>query len=600
MTQGVLTLLFYAVAAFGLSVLLVPLCRVVALRFGLVARPRIDRWHGRPTALLGGVAIAVTVIGLHLAFLGPRAAPILFLAGAAVFLLGLADDLASLKPVTKLVFAIAVASFLTYFKYRLGWVTSLTADTVLTVLWIVAFTNAFNLLDNMDGLCAGLSLIAGTGVLAAFYLNGVSGPETVHTALLLGATAGFLVYNFHPASIFMGDSGSLFLGLNLSILTLSSPTLTHAPAGLLSVMAAPVLILLVPIVDTALVAISRILSGRSAAQGGRDHTSHRLVAIGLSERGAVVALWALSALGGLLAVAIQGYKNDLPSLIAAMFVIGMIILAVYLSHVQVYEEDETAQQTPTGVTPVVVDFVYRRRIFEVLLDVCLIAISYYSAYRLRFDANVFGVYFFPRFLESLPMVIGVQLVSLFLVGGYRGVWRYFGLMDGVTFAKGVALGTLVNVSLIVFVYRFAAYSRAVFVMYAALLMLLLLSSRASFRLISEFVHRRNQTGTRVAIYGAGDAAAGAARDILSRRYGGYRMLGFIVEDPSLERARMQGYPVIGSYDSLERLIREGKVDLVVITQLIDVERLERLRECCAEHRVSLERLHFALDQLVAS
>ncbi len=234
-----------------------------------------------------------------------------------------------------------------------------------------------------------------------------------------------------------------------------------------------------------------------------------------------------------------------------------------------------------------------------LLDVCLVAIAYYSAYRLRFDGAQFAQYF-PRFLQSLPLVLGVQLVSLFVSGGYRGVWQYFGLMDGVTFAKGVGLGTLLNVSLLVYAYRFESYSRGVFVIFAALLMLLLCGSRASFRLISEFAQRRNQKGLRVVIFGAGDVAASAVRDILGRRHGAYRLLGFIVEDPSLERAQMQGYPVLGGYATLRSLIETGGVDLVVITQLIDVDRLEALREQCADRRVSLERLHFALDQLVAA
>jgi len=562
-----------------------------------VAKPRADRWHGRPTALLGGVAIAVTVLGLHAAVIGVTALPVLLVAGASMFAIGLLDDIVSLRPTTKLVFEIAVASFLVFFNYRLGWVSSLTLDTILTVFWIVGLTNAFNLLDNMDGLCAGLSLIAGTGVLVTLTMSGASGPETIHLTLLLGAAAGFLIYNVHPASIFMGDSGSLFLGLNLSVLTLASPMQTHAPTRLLSFMAGPAFILLVPILDTTLVTVSRILSGRSAAQGGRDHSSHRLVAIGLSERGAVLALWSLAGLGGLLGVSLQHYHDDLPSLAAALFLLATIIFAVYLAHVRVYDDDSAVK--PTGTTPFVVNFVYRRRIAEVFLDLCLVAIAYYSAYRLRFGGNEFDVYF-PRFLQSLPLVLGVQLVALFSVGVYRGVWQYFGLMDGVAFAKGVGLGTLVNVSLLVYAYRFQEYSRGVFVIYAALLMLLLSGARASFRLISEFAHRRNQRGLRVVIYGAGDIAASAVRDMLSRRYGGYRMLGFIVEDPSLERAQMQGYPVLGGFDALVRMIEEGRVDLVVLTQLIDVEWLEQLRESCAERRVSLERLHFELDQLVAA
>ena len=259
-----------ALLAFGLSLVLVPACRAMARRLGFVARPRADRWHGRPTALLGGVAIALTVIGLHLVFIGVHGLPVLLVAATAMFAIGLVDDVVSLRPVTKLVFEIAVASFLVFFNYRLGWAQSLTLDTLLTVFWIVGLTNAFNLLDNMDGLCAGLSVVAGTGVLVAFRLNGIDGPQATHLALVIGAAAGFLVYNFNPASIFMGDSGSLFLGLNLSVLTLGTRGGGHASGSLISIMAAPALILMVPILDTTLVTVSRILSGRSAAQGGRE------------------------------------------------------------------------------------------------------------------------------------------------------------------------------------------------------------------------------------------------------------------------------------------------------------------------------------------
>jgi UDP-GlcNAc:undecaprenyl-phosphate GlcNAc-1-phosphate transferase len=590
-------LLFWALA-FVCSVVLVPLCRSLARKHGFVATPRADRWHGRPTALLGGVAIAATVLVLHVVLIGVAGAPVLLVGTAAMFGIGLIDDLVSLRPVSKLVCEIAVASFFVFFNFRLGWVNSLTLDTLLTLFWIVGLTNAFNLLDNMDGLCAGLGIVAGAGTIASMWLNGVRGPDVIHVVLLMGALAGFLVYNFHPASIFMGDSGSLFIGLNLAVLPLTSSGSIHASRDLLSIMAAPILILLVPILDTTLVTVSRLLSGRSAAQGGRDHSSHRLVAIGLSQRSAVFVLWALSAFSGLLAVSLGNYGDGLPGIAAAVFVIAAIIFAVFLARVHVYDDDQAARAARDRLTPIVVNFVYRRRIAELMLDLCLIAIAYYSAYRLRFDGNFRT--FFPQFLESMPLVVGVQIVSLFVAGVYRGVWQYFGLMDGVTFAKGVGLGTLVNIALLTYVYRFQSYSRGVFIIDAALLMLLLSGSRASFRLISEFAHRRNQRGLRVVIVGAGDVAASAVRDILRRREGGYRLLGFIVDDPALERARMQGYPVLGNFSSLLALIAEQRVDLIVVTQLIDVDHLQELRDRCAESHVSLERLHFELDQLVAA
>src|SRR4051812_22171283 len=392
---------FYALIAFVLSVGLVPLCRALAVRLGYVARPRADRWHGRPTALFGGIAIATVTLALYCALADFRAQPVLLVGASLMFAVGLVDDLVSLTPSTKLVFEIVVASLLVFFGYRLSWVHSLTLDTILTLMWIVGLTNAFNLLDNMDGLAAGLCLIAGSSVLGSLLSAGNPGPEAIYLALLLGATAGFLVYNFHPASIFMGDSGSLFIGLSLAVLTLNSPTRTQASANLLSVMAGPMLILLVPILDTTLVTMSRLLSGRSAAQGGRDHTSHRLVAIGLSERAAVAVLWTLAALGGLFSLAIKNYRNDWLSVGAALFVLGMAIFAVYLAHVRVYADDEVSLPAGGRFTPIVVNFVYRRRIAEVMLDLCLVAIAYYSSYRLRFSGPQYGEYF-PRFLQSLP------------------------------------------------------------------------------------------------------------------------------------------------------------------------------------------------------
>jgi UDP-GlcNAc:undecaprenyl-phosphate GlcNAc-1-phosphate transferase len=367
-----------------------------------------------------------------------------------------------------------------------------------------------------------------------------------------------------------------------------------------SIFIGPMLVLLVPILDTTLVTVSRILSGRSAAQGGRDHTSHRLVAIGLSERAAVAVLSALAALGGLLALSIQHFENDWPGIAAGVFLLAMIIFTVHLASVRIYRD---AADVPAGhgrVTPFVAEFMYKRRVAEILLDLCLVTLAYHAAYRLRFETAEFSGYH-QNFLDSLPLVVGVQMLALFLVGAYRGVWKYFGLMDGVTFARAVLLGTMTSVSIIVYVYRFENYSRGVFVIYAALLMLMLCGSRASFRLIREFAYRRRPDGQRLVIYGTGDGAATAVRELLSSTAEGCRMLGFIDDDPHMARVRMQGYPVIGGYTELVSLIAKDGVDSVVITSpVIDVERLERLRALCLERHVSLSRLHVELSRLGAA
>lgn len=595
-----LELLSYALLAAAVSLGLVPLCRHVARRWGFTAKPKDDRWHRAPTALLGGVAIAVTVLGLQVVLGGWRAIPVIVAGGSAIFLVGLIDDLVELKPYAKLVAEIAIAALFVSQGYRLGWLTSQTLDTLLTMVWIVGLTNALNLLDNMDGLSAGTTLIAGSSLLGTLWLSNVPSPELVQLALLLGACAGFLVYNFHPASIFMGDGGSLFLGLNLAVLTLTPHSLGQASSSVLSIIAGPVLVLLVPIFDTTLVTVSRFFSGRSAAQGGRDHSSHRLVAMGLSERGAVAVLWTLAGLGGLLALSIQRFQNDWASLAAAVFVLVMIILAVYLAHVRVYDDADPAVLRSGGATPVVFTFLYKRRVAEVLLDFCLVSLAYYLSYRLRFAGVDFGVAF-KIFVTSLPLVVGLQIVALFAFGGYRGVWRYFGLMDGVTFSKAVGTGTVASAALTWLWFDLRPFPKEVFMIYAALMMLALIGSRASFRLIGEFAHRRRHEGQRLIIYGSGDGAATAVRELLERHPNGYRMVGFIHDDPLMARTRMQGYPVLGGFASLVSLIENDAVDTVVITTpAIAVDQLEHLRALCTESGVSLARLHWRLDEIVPS
>src|SRR5688572_11970212 len=593
------TLLLSAGSAFAVSALLVPVCRVVASRLGYMCKPRHDRWHRQPTPLFGGVAIALAVLLLSVVHINLREIWVLALGGATIFLVGLIDDLISLKPYSKLVAQIALASLFVFFGYRLSWSDSLTLDALLTLVWIVGLTNAFNLLDNMDGLCGGVALIAGTTLLATLVLRLGVTPDAQYLALVLGATAGFVIYNVHPASIFMGDAGSLFIGLNFAVLTLTTPAGGHGPSNVLSIIAGPVLILLVPIFDTTLVTISRWRSGRSAAQGGRDHSSHRLVAIGLSERAAVSVLWTLAALGGMLAVALRGFNDEWSSVVAAIFVLGMVIFAVYLAQVRVYDDLDRETLQSGRVTPFALNLMYKRRIAEVLLDVCLVSIAYYAAYRLRFEGSEWSSSF-PLFLASLPIVLGVQMISLFIVGAYRGVWRHFGLMDGVVLARGVGIGTAASVCVIVYVYRFDSYSRAVFVIYAALMMLMLTGSRASLRLISEFVRRRRDAGNRIVIYGAGDGGSMAIRELLNTVTGDFRMLGFIDDDPGKTRSRIQGYPILGGYPALESLIKGGAVDTVVISaRAIDVDRLERLRELCSDHEVVLSRMHVELHKLIA-
>ena len=521
-----------ALVGFGVSLALVPLCRLAARRLGYTSLPKQDRWHRQPTPLLGGVAIAVSVLAVYGVLGSPLQRPVLLAGASFMFLLGLIDDVVDLKPYTKLVAEITIASLFVFFGYRLHWSQSLTLDTVLTMVWIVGLTNAFNLLDNMDGLCAGIGLIVGAALLATSMLTNGLTPETAYLAILLGATAGFLVYNLSPASIFMGDSGSLFIGLNLAVLTLSSQNAAEGPSSVLAIVAAPLLVLLVPIFDTTLVTVSRLVSGRSAAQGGRDHSSHRLVAMGLSERAAVAVLWTLAALGGLLGISLSRFQNDWPSLVAAVFLLAMIIFAVYLAHIRVYQDDEDALVAGGRLTPFVVKFMYKRRVAEVLLDACLVTIAYYSAYRLRFEGAEFGL-FFPSFLQSFRSSSACRWSRSFR-SACIAVSGVTGLMDAVALVKGVLFGTFGIVLLVVYCTASRAI-RGIFIIYGRCC-----SSarriRAPFRLIGE-LPAAGGIAASASHHGAGTVPRW--RSASSEPIGeGYRMMWFIDDDPGMAETRM--------------------------------------------------------------
>ena len=410
------------VLAVVLSLALNPLYRRLALRVGFVEQPTADRWHERPTPPVGGAAIATTLL-IAVALLEPlRDMWLLVLCVGFIFTIGSIDDIRPLRPSTKLIGQIIIASVLLFFGYRLGWSESLTLDTMLTLLWIVGITNAFNLLDNMDGLCAGVALIAGSALLALFVSAYGSSAEAVYLAVLLGASVGFLVYNFHPARVFLGDSGSMLLGLSMAVLALGRGNGLGLAPDMVSAIAAPALVLLIPIFDTTLVTVSRMRAGRSPAQGGTDHSSHRLVAIGLSEPTAVAVLWTLAVIGALLGVTVQRLDGNETVVVVSVFLIAVVMFALYLGRARVYEHADPALVRAGKMTLLFNDFPYKRRVVQILWDLGLVSVAYYSAYRLRFDSEAFRT-FFPSFIQSLPLVLGVQMLTLAAAGGYSRVRR---------------------------------------------------------------------------------------------------------------------------------------------------------------------------------
>jgi UDP-GlcNAc:undecaprenyl-phosphate GlcNAc-1-phosphate transferase len=393
--------------AFSLCLALTPVVRYFSVNNGWLATPNAERWHQKPTALMGGIAI---YLGLSLPVLIaadfksllplllrnsntmnlPSICAALWIGASFLFALGLVDDFVSIKPQTKLVGQILVASLISFLGFRLHWFTSLTLDTMITITWIIGITNAFNLIDNMDGLCAGIGLIA--AMCMAFLFQGTPLVENmVASYALAGALAAFLIFNFKPASIFMGDSGSLVIGFTLALLTLSHSEAAHA--NTISFYAVPLLVLMVPIFDTILVSIIRILSGRKASVGGKDHTSHRLVLMGLNERNAVLFLYGIGILSGLSAIFITRSDNLTSPMVIAPITISLLLMGIYLAQIRVYPEKEFSVLRDKSYTPILVDITYKKQLLLVVLDFGMISFAYYLSYRLRFESGEFLIYF---------------------------------------------------------------------------------------------------------------------------------------------------------------------------------------------------------------
>ncbi len=336
--------------ALVLSAALVPVARLAARRLGVMDAPGPRKVHADPTPRMGGLAVSLSFAGVVLAgylavpllqrvpaietYFGPALALLLeayrverkllaLLAGAAlVFAVGLADDtLGSRFPVgVKAAGQIAAdvrTSFLPY-----DWM-----NTVVTLLWLVGVTNAFNLLDNMDGLCAGVALVASAMLLLNAWLLGEFFISLILVAFM-GSLLGFLIYNWSPASIFLGDCGSLFIGYVMASLTLLERYVSHASSSYFPVLM-PVLVLAMPLLDTATVVVIRVREGRPIYVGDSRHISHRLVSLGLSPQTAVLVIYLITFCLGMGAVSLAD-ATPVETLLILLQSAGMVTLVLIL------------------------------------------------------------------------------------------------------------------------------------------------------------------------------------------------------------------------------------------------------------------------------
>ena len=548
----------------------------------LVADPSGARWHTRSTPLFGGVGIFLGLLAGAGAAVAAGATDgsselLGILGGCAIlFVAGFVDDVYTLKPIAKLAAQFAAAGVVLVSGLTVEVFGNDLVATLLGLVWLVGITNAFNLLDNMDGLAASLAAVS-CAVFAVDALAQDSGELALVVALALGgACLGFLPFNLRPgrrATVFMGDSGSQVLGFGLASLALAS-SWTTAGATLTSLVL-PLLVLAIPILDTTLVTVRRTLERRPVTQGGTDHSSHRLVYYGLSELQAVFALTLLAALLGATALAYNVLAN------ARVTAVGLLVSFVVLVQFASFLGDlqERSRREDPGPPPALwrAFLSNPRRLVEVLVDFAIICVSFLASYLLFVDGGGTNTQR-ALFLASLPILLGVRYVLFVVVGIYRRIWRFASARDLFAIAVAVAASVPITIGIVRAMRSFVDFPLEVFVVDALLCAALVAGSRLALRLLPGLGNVRGDQ-KRVLIAGAGRSGRALARELAETPDA--KVVGFVDDNPGLRRRRIHGVTVHGVLDDVERLLEELQVDEVLVTiPEAQSERLELLVEAC--------------------
>lgn len=600
-------------AAFVVTYLLTPMVRKGAIALGMMDLPDDRRVHKHPTPRSGGLAI---LAGFHLAYLlavtcgwSVYTAELniewwrWFLAASGLLaLVGLLDDCFSIRPLAKLAGQIGAATILFAGGARMGNVAGfdlpLLVDYGLTLFWFLALTNAFNLIDGLDGLATGLALITLIGLAGALLLQRSPGDAMV-LLMLAGACAAFLRYNFHPASIFLGDTGSMFLGFSLAAFSLS----TSSKGTFLAALGVPILAMGVPIFDTMLAIWRRSMRmfwprafSLSHRPGGvmtadAEHLHHRFLRMGLEQHQVAIVLYLINGalvLVGLLSVMFKAQA-------AAIYIVGFMawsyLVCRHLARVEmwdtgraiIYGVRQPARRQVVAIIYIVVDMG--------CLLLALAGTLFLTDYAmLKGDAQI-------QLQQMVPQMVPMWVVPTFLAMAtfqvYSRVWSRAQMVDYLYLSLAIVAGALV--SLVMEVVSQGGMSQAMLihtVVFGLLAQFLVSGVRVSFRGTRELMARMHHFkapgsdmgAEKILLYGAGARCMLFLHDMEDKFFGSHlsrQVVGLVDDDPNMRRRLVYGYEVLGNRAGLYRIIEQYAVERVVITtDKLPPEALDELQAVC--------------------
>jgi UDP-GlcNAc:undecaprenyl-phosphate GlcNAc-1-phosphate transferase len=578
----------------SVALILTPIVLWGARRGGWIAHPSTDRWHDRPVALLGGVAlfgavaVGVTGSGLLAVYTWP-----VWAGAATIFAVGLADDLLDVRPETKLVGQVVATALLLYAGHAFWRGGPFWVSIPLTFLWVIGVTNAVNLVDGLDGLAASITIVTATAlalISAAVGQVGLAGVATV----LTGGSLGFLVYNAKPARIFMGDCGSMFLGYMLAVLALGVQSAGEPIVGTL----VPVVVLAVPIFDTTFVTVTRILGGRRVTEGGNDHTHHRLVRLGLSEKGAVLGLSGVSALFALAALSLLWVTARLFLALLLLGVVASVVFGLYLVGSRSYEP-APSERTPTvterigAVMQALVGGVYWKSVGGVVADLLVVVAAFIVGFHLRFGGEP-PTGQLNLMIRALPGVVVLKVVVFYAYGLYHGIWRHAGTPEVIRLIKASTVASVLTLGGLILSFGSGAVSFSALVLDWMIATGTVGGTRFGFRALRQYFAAQRNDGRRVLVYDSGKHGLLALRHL--RRGKERNVVGLL--DPNEERhgLRVQGVEVLGGTEALAEVASTHDIDEVVVpVEGTTQEEQRQIVEACAEAGVDCQHFAFLLQ-----
>lgn len=581
-------------ASMAIVLALVPPLRALLKLAGLVDKPSARRINKKPIPRGGGLAIFAAVMAVSAAWhaltgiYAPWASPAQYkmsvIAASVIVLVGLLDDALDLKPFLKL--AGQIVAFLVLYFSGISVGTALwfdippLIDLGLTLVWYIIIVNAFNLIDGMDGLASGLALIGALGLTLCLMCRHVA-YMAVPLAILGGACLGFLRYNFNPASVFLGDCGSMFIGLVLATI----PLLTGGKSAFLASILSPLLVIGVPIFDTTLAIWRRSMRATIPDGAGRhdfsrimrpdmDHLHHRLLATGITQRRAAWSLYMLSIAMVLVAVGISFYADRSAGIILVGSIFIVAIMVRHLSRVELWDTGQaflSMYATPKFAKMLIPMYL--------ALDIAFLIAAWHLSFVFAFPYDV------PhRLVTVFPLFLTCHMAMMFLMAIYRRIWSRANARDFAVLFLCIVGGWLAAVSIsIITGIRYPGFNRQV-VIFFLMSSLPIMAMRCIRILVAHFLEASetirlstSAASARYLAYGAGDtfAAYDAAMrgTIIGHREGFVAAL--IDDDPMLKGRLMHGHRVLGNSDEIDRIVNENKITCLLITCALTPENREK-------------------------